>query len=278
MPDDIQNDELESGWLPSTPTGDTYLRRYLLSWASMCAASSTSVGGTSRDLPQVRLADAGRPAAFTNFATLMRPLEAATVAETMAEIGSFFRLDDAARNGEALLFSAWPTGDLRPFGWNLMGYPPLLLLPRGATPRTIPDSLLIEEVRDLKALHAWERVGIEGFPLDGFDNALPGALTSPTWLEQPNRRMWIGWEGNRAVCASAAWTEYGINNVTLVATLPDARRRGYGEALTWRASLADPSVPAMLFSSDDGRPVYERMGYLPLQRLSLWYWAPGMLP
>jgi hypothetical protein len=30
-------------------------------------------------------------------------------------------------------------------------------------------------------------------------------------------------------------------------------------------------LPAMLLSSDDGRSIYERMGFLPLQRLTLWY-------
>jgi predicted GNAT family acetyltransferase len=81
----------------------------------------------------------------------------------------------------------------------------------------------------------------------------------------------VGWVGNRPVSASSAWTEHGINNVTLVATVPDARGRGYGEALTWRAALADSSLPAMLISSDVGRPIYERMGFLPLQRITLWY-------
>ena len=57
----------------------------------------------------------------------------------------------------------------------------------------------------------------------------------------------------------------------LVATIPDARGRGYGEALTWHAARADPSLPAMLLSSDDGRSIYERMGFLPLQRITLWY-------
>lgn len=263
--------ELETGWLPTTPEDDTYLRRYLLNWASMCAATAVAVGGRKLELPAVHLADAGRHSAFTNFATLMRPLAGETAAESLAEIAEFFHFGSREQAAEALLFSAWPTGDLSRFGWNLMGYPPILLLPQGASPRPDPEGLRIEEVRDLDGLYAWERVAIEGFPFEEFDDASPGAIVSPAWLEQPNRRLWVGWEEGRAVSASATWIEYGINNVTLVATVPSARRRGYGEALTWRASLADPSLPAMLFSSDDGRPIYERMGYLPLWRMTLWY-------
>lgn len=59
--------------------------------------------------------------------------------------------------------------------------------------------------------------------------------------------------------------------MVLVATVPEARRRGFGEALTWQAALAEPGLPAMLLSSDPGRPVYERMGFLPLFRSTLWY-------
>lgn len=87
--------------------------------------------------------------------------------------------------------------------------------------------------------------------------------------------MWVGWLDDRPDCASATWTSYGINNVTLLATIPEARRRGYGEALTWRAAQADPSLPAMLFSSDDGRPIYDRMGFLSLTRLTLWHRTRG---
>ena len=40
--------------------------------------------------------------------------------------------------------------------------------------------------------------------------------------------------------------------------------------------LDGPSLPAMLLSSEDGRPVYERMGFLPLLRLTFWHRArPG---
>jgi hypothetical protein len=41
-------------------------------------------------------------------------------------------------------------------------------------------------------------------------------------------------------------------------------------ALTWRVTLADPGLPALLLASDEGRPVYERMGYMRLFRSALW--------
>jgi hypothetical protein len=237
----------------------------------MVASTVQMLGGQRRDLPAVLMADSGRPLAFFNCATLMQPLSTETGSATLAEIAEFFAFADPSGLGEVLLVSAWPTGDLRPAGWNLMGHPPLHLLPTGAVPRAAPPDLDVKEVRDMEALHAWERVTIEGYPLDALTGAPPGSVTSERWLQDPRLRLWVGWVGNRPVSASSAWTQHGINNVTLVATVPGDRGHGYGEALTWHAARADPSLPAMLISSDLGRSIYERMGFLPLQRITLWY-------
>ena len=83
-------------------------------------------------------------------------------------------------------------------------------------------------------------------------------------------RAWIGSVGDRDVSVATAFTHAGVNQVEMVATVPDARGKGYGAAVTWRATLADPDLPAVLISSDDGRSVYERMGYIPLTRWTLW--------
>jgi GNAT superfamily N-acetyltransferase len=217
------------------------------------------------------MADSGRPVVFFNCATLTQPLSAATSVATLAEIDAFFASADSLDGGDVLLVSAWPTGDLRPYGWSLMGHPPLFLLPAGAVSRAVPADLKIEEVRGLEALHAWEYVAIDGYPIETLVGSPPGSLFSEPWLKETRSRSWVGWLGDSPVSASSSWTEYGINNVTLVATIPDARGRGYGEALTWCAALANSSLPAMLISSDMARPVYERMGFLPLQRITLWY-------
>ncbi len=73
-----------------------------------------------------------------------------------------------------------------------------------------------------------------------------------------------------------AFVAEAVVSVYAVATLPDARGRGYGAALTWRATTVEPSLPAMLQASDLGRPIYERLGYTTLLRLKLWERArPG---
>jgi hypothetical protein len=63
---------------------------------------------------------------------------------------------------------------------------------------------------------------------------------------------------------------HGITEIDWVGTLPVARGRGVGAAVTWAATAVDPSRPAVLIASDPGRPVYERLGYLPINRFTLW--------
>ena len=60
-----------------------------------------------------------------------------------------------------------------------------------------------------------------------------------------------------------------MNHVEFVATLPEGRGKGYGAAVTWAATLARPELHALLIASDMGRPIYERMGYVALERWTL---------
>lgn len=271
MSDERQAEVLETGWLPTTPVGDTYLRRFLWNWADVCAATARSFGGHVLDTDAMRLADAGRPGAFSNCATLTQPLTAESAEDLLAKVNTFFGFDDPSRTGEVLLISAWPTGDLRPLGWSLMGHPPVHILPQGIPKRDAPPALRIVQVEDPELLHTWEQTVSRGYPLEGLQDAPAGALASPSLLADSHYGAWVGFVDDRPVAASTAWAAHGVVNVTLVATLPDERRKGYGEAMTWAGSDLDPTLPTMLLSSDDGRPVYERMGYLPLQRMTLWY-------
>jgi hypothetical protein len=58
--------------------------------------------------------------------------------------------------------------------------------------------------------------------------------------------------------------------VEWVSTKSAHRGRGFGAALIWQATNVDPSAPAALLATNDGRPVYERLGYLPLLRFTMW--------
>jgi predicted GNAT family acetyltransferase len=83
-------------------------------------------------------------------------------------------------------------------------------------------------------------------------------------------RAWVGAVDGRPVAGSMAFTSRGVVAVENVATLEQARGKGYGAALTATAALSSPDLPAVLIASDDGRSVYERLGFLPISRFTLW--------
>jgi len=146
-----------------------------------------------------------------------------------------------------------------------------MLRATGGEPPALPPGLHVEQVHDAAGLRAFEDVTIRGFGLDALAAQGPGSLFGPAILDDDRMRLWVGWEGDRPVSAAGTFVGCGINDVFNVATVPEARRHGYGAAAAWRATLADPSLPTLLIASDEGRSVYERMGYLPLFRFTFWY-------
>ena len=66
----------------------------------------------------------------------------------------------------------------------------------------------------------------------------------------------------------------GCRYVALVATAPAHRRRGYAEAVMRRALEEAASVhgecPTVLHATDAGRPIYARMGYVPISTHTLY--------
>ena len=67
----------------------------------------------------------------------------------------------------------------------------------------------------------------------------------------------------------------GVVGVYGVATLPDHRRRGYGEALSWAATLTAPHLPAVLAPSEMAEAIYHRMGYREIGRSTRWLRVPS---
>lgn len=59
-----------------------------------------------------------------------------------------------------------------------------------------------------------------------------------------------------------------------MSSLSRAGGRGAGAAAARAATTAFPDQPAVLLASDDGQPVYERMGYLRIERWTAWI-RPG---
>jgi hypothetical protein len=260
---------LRTGWEADTPVTDTLLRQAIFNLAASSNIPATLMGGRSLRRDDLVAADLGRPTGFFNSAVLLRPLTEERVAEVMDALWAFSTAENGT--GEVLLWSAWPTPDLQPYEWELEGHPPLMLrLPGGEVPAPPPD-LDIEVVRDPVTLRTYEETVVRGFPLPELEKAGAGAAFGTPLLTDARLRLWLGRSGGEPVSTGFAVLDSGVNGVSLIVTVPEARGHGYGEALTWQATTVDPKLPAVLLASDLGRPVYERMGYVPITRFTLWH-------
>jgi GNAT superfamily N-acetyltransferase len=269
---------LRAGWEPDTPIEDSLLRRFLVNWTASIEAQGKPFNARTLRRDDLAAVDVGRPSVGGNVATLLAPLFSEDVDEVMVALDDFYGFAGGEKTGAVYLFSAWPSPDLRSHGWTLVDHQPLMFRPAGGALPPSPAGLRIEEVRDEEGLRAFETVIVDGFPISELAGQGPSAAFKVDLLADERQRLWVGWEDEYPVSAASAFVAAGINDVTLVATLPEARGRGYGAALTWQATLADPALPALLIATDDGRPLYERLGYISLFRFTLWSRSrPGVM-
>ena len=261
MTDAPQTEELETGWSAETPLADTLLHRYVIGNAEWMESVARASGGPVLRTEDVLAVDEHSLHPLLNTGILLRPLEPGRADIVAADLMQFF----TGAGGPFSLFCPWPT-ELP--GFDTAGHPPLMLrVPGGDRPAT-PSELTIEHATTREGLGEYEQVLVDGFPLESLQPWRPGVALHPANLHVPGTRFFVGRVDGRAVTVATSIVGCGVNHVEFVATVPDARGHGYGEAVTWEATMAAPELPALLIATDMGRPVYERMGYLALMRWS----------
>lgn len=256
---------LEDGWQPTTPPGDTLTRQYVDNHAAYLEAVAGAGGGLFRRTSRYAAADLGRPATVFNATVLLHPDSLHDPAATLSELDAFY----SGGVGTVYLWSPWPTPDLRRYGWQLEGHPPLMLRPPGGRLPGASD-VRVERVADATAVRRWERVVVEGYPFPDVQPWLPGAFLDPHILDDDRLRLWLAFDRGEPVTAGALFVDCGIAHLSFGVTLPTARRRGHWYALVRERLLSAPDLPAAGLFADDSRPGAERVGFLPVSRFTLW--------
>ncbi len=257
-----EGEHLTNGWEPDAPPDDTLVRQAVLVHASWPVTVAQSIGRPWRSSARWSggwIADRG---ALTNPVVLKQP--PIDVGGVIGEVHELF-----PSHAPYLLINPWSTIDLRGHELVLLGYPPLMVRFPAPRPAADPTGVDVREVTDADGLAVAERVLVEGYPMPELEPVRRGELLGPRILDGPTR-VWLAYVEGSPVAVAAAHTHSAITLVEYVAALPAARGRGAGSAVTWAATLAEPDLPAVLIASDEGRPVYERMGYRAIERWSAW--------
>ncbi len=146
--------------------------------------------------------------------------------------------------------------------------------PEMATPGMVAhpidhDAIARQGVAELDIRRVTEGVGIDAHRLAatvgfGADPALAEGNVCPDLLERPDCVVYVGYADGAPVVSGLGWRTDRTIGVYSIATIPSARRRGYGAAMTARV-VADGLLAgcdvAALQASEMGRPIYERIGF-----------------
>jgi ribosomal protein S18 acetylase RimI-like enzyme len=136
----------------------------------------------------------------------------------------------------------------------------------------------IRQVRGSDEVADLLRTGASGFatPPNYFDVWKAGILAgaSVPWSRGAN---YLGYVGGKPAATSIRIRTGDIAGIYFVSTLPEFRRRGFGEAMTRRAitdGRKTGCTMSYLQASKMGRPIYERIGFRVIEEYSEWKAKP----
>lgn len=255
---------LETGWLPDTPVRDTLLRQFVFNQADVNRITAEALGGRAEATDDVFLADTATPVPYLNQALLSRPLTG-TDDPALDVAEDFF----AGTGHPVTLLSIWPTPDLSDRGWSLVGHPAVVVRGPGPVDHEPPPDVEVRVAVSDDDRAAAERVTIEGYPMPEAHD-LPVRALYPSTLRDRGITVRLGLLDDEPAGVGNVHVGHGLVNLCLGATMPAARRRGVWQSLVWARVAEDPDSPAVAYTSDDSRPGFVRMGFVPVTRFTLW--------
>jgi len=140
---------------------------------------------------------------------------------------------------------------------------------------TTPSSLTIKPVGDKKTLRQWGNAAPIGFGLPDTSENACFDLFAGLGFDLPLRN-YVGLLDGKPVATSQLFLAAGIAGIYWVATIPEARRRGIGTALTL-ASLREARAMGyrigILHPSEMGMGVYRQLGVEECCKMSYGVWV-----
>lgn len=181
-------------------------------------------------------------------------------------------------------WTLWLTPELDPGAWSPLllsrGFhfddsTPGMAIDLAALPPAEAGELSIEPVEDAAALAVWTATFVRGY-------GLPEALQAPFQDLLANLglglpvRHYLGRLAGQPVAASSLFLGAGVAGLYNVATVPEARGRGFGTALTLAPLHAARGLgyrAGILQASALGYGVYARLGFQHRCQMEHFYWS-----
>lgn len=234
-------------------------RREALNMATMWSYVAQASNGRIQTWDDAIAANSQAPSPVPNRTVMTAPVTDTSIVDRSA---AFFQSVPWG------IVDAFETLDLSERGCRQLARMPAMVFEPGTRqPPTI--DVRVARVDDDQGLADFRRALYSSFDLVPWPDASDG-LFGPGFGTQPDVEVFVGYDGDEPVGTSVAVTGNDIVGVYLVSVHPSRRGRGIGEALSWAATLAEPSLPAVLQASLQGFPVYQRMGYRTFGHVPFW--------
>ncbi|KRF46064.1 GNAT family N-acetyltransferase [Terrabacter sp. Soil810] len=257
-----EGEHLTTGWEDDLAPADSLVRQAVLAHVSWARALTAAARGEFSEGPSWCAGRGGGVSALLNWAIVTSPPR--DWEQTVGQLWAAY-----PEGVSSIVISPFPTPDLTTHGLALVGHPPLMFRPPSTVTPAPSTPLDVREATTEQHLQDAERVLVEGYPMPDMADLPPGDFYRPDVVDEPTK-VFVGYDGDTPVATAAAHSAAGVTVVENVAVLATARGQGAGAALTWAATTAWPDQGAVLIASDDGQPVYERLGYLRIERWTCW--------
>jgi hypothetical protein len=140
---------------------------------------------------------------------------------------------------------------------------------RGPQPVEV-DTPSVRRVTTVEDIGTLEDVVARGYPVPEAVGA-PVGSAYPLGVLGSDLHLFLGTLDGEVVAGAASHAAHGVNNLCLAATLEPARRRGVWQAMAQTRLAEHPELPAAAFTSDYSRAGFEKLGFLPVTRFTLWF-------
>jgi ribosomal protein S18 acetylase RimI-like enzyme len=140
-----------------------------------------------------------------------------------------------------------------------------------------PDDFIIKEVTDESELYDFKNVFVETYEIPEWAGQAWVDATLKIGIGKTPWRVFVGYLEGKPVATNLLFNGAGVASVYGIATIPSARGKGIGAAITLKPLLEARDQQgyqyAVLFSTEMGVPVYQRIGFrLTETRINRYLW------